>query len=42
LDFVDKVASGPILEDDALVAAVKRKAPIAKVGKPANEEAANG
>jgi hypothetical protein len=36
-DFLDKAAAGPVLEDEALIAAVKRKPP--KFKAPANEEA---
>jgi hypothetical protein len=38
-DFLDKVASGPVLDDDELVAVVKRKMPTAVVAKPKLTEA---
>jgi hypothetical protein len=34
LDFLDKAASGPVLDDDELVAVVKRKIPTAVIAKP--------
>jgi hypothetical protein len=37
LDFIDKAASGPILEDAELVAAIKRKAPVFGRAQPTAE-----
>jgi len=40
-DFLDKAASGPVLDDDDLVAVVKRKMPTAVITKPKPSEATN-
>jgi hypothetical protein len=39
LEFLDKAAAGPILEDDALIAAVKRKPPKFKPTKEITDAA---
>jgi hypothetical protein len=40
-NFLDKAASGPVLDDDELVAVVKRKMPTAVIKKPKPSEATN-
>ena len=40
-DFLDKAASGPVLDDDDLVAVVRRKMPTATIVKPKPSEATN-
>jgi hypothetical protein len=41
-DFLDKAAAGPLLEDNALIAAVKHKSPVVRPTKPTAEVADNG